>query len=115
MIADSRFTKKVDSYVALQRESSRIKELSEEKLIGASTHNLEEVKHAEKMFLDYISLSPINKTLSHPDTKTLGWTRASEIISQSRLPIYLLGGMNNDSLKQALSIGAKGIAGIRGV
>ena len=32
MIADSRFTKKVDSYVALQRESSRIKELSEEKL-----------------------------------------------------------------------------------
>ena len=91
------------------------KELSEEKLIGASTHNLEEVKHAEKMFLDYISLSPINKTLSHPDTKTLGWTRASEIISQSRLPIYLLGGMNNDSLKQALSIGAKGIAGIRGV
>ena len=32
MIADSRFTKKVDSYVALQRESSRIKSLSEETL-----------------------------------------------------------------------------------
>ncbi len=32
MIADSRFTKKVDSYVALQRESSTIKSLSEETL-----------------------------------------------------------------------------------
>ncbi len=91
------------------------KELPEEKLIGASTHNLEEVKHAEKMSMDYISLSPINKTLSHPDTKTLGWSKASEIVSQSRLPIYLLGGMNKDSLNQALSIGAKGIAGIRGI
>ena len=32
MIADSRFTKKVDSYVALQRESSRIKSVFEENL-----------------------------------------------------------------------------------
>ena len=32
MIADSRFTKKVDSYVALQRESSKIQSLSEETL-----------------------------------------------------------------------------------
>ena len=32
MIADPRFTKKVDSYVALQRESSRIKSMSEEDL-----------------------------------------------------------------------------------
>lgn len=32
MIVDSRFTKKVDSYVALQRESSRIKSLTESEL-----------------------------------------------------------------------------------
>jgi hypothetical protein len=32
MIADSRFTKKVDSYVALQRESSRIKSMTESEL-----------------------------------------------------------------------------------
>jgi hypothetical protein len=33
MIADSRFTKKVDSYVALQRESSQIKAISETELV----------------------------------------------------------------------------------
>ena len=32
MIADSRFTKKVDSYIALQRESSQIKSLFETEL-----------------------------------------------------------------------------------
>ena len=91
------------------------KELPDEKLIGASTHNLTEVKHAENMSLDYLSLSPINETPSHPNTKTLGWNKASEIIGQSKIPIYLLGGMDKNSMNQALNIGAQGIAGIRGI
>ena len=90
-------------------------EISEKKFIGASTHNLREVRHAEKMKMDYISLSPITKTPSHPNTKTLGWNKASEIINQSKIPIYLLGGMDENSMNQALSIGAQGIAGIRGI
>jgi 8-oxo-dGTP diphosphatase len=45
----------------------------------------------------------------------LGWSKASEIISQSEVPIYLLGGMNRGSMNQALSIGAQGTAGIRGI
>ena len=52
-------------------------EISGKKFIGASTHNLREVRHAEKMKMDYISLSPITKTPSHPNTKTLGWNKAS--------------------------------------
>ena len=68
---------------------------------------------AEKNSLDYISLSPINETLSHPNTKALGWNKASEIINQCKIPIYLLGGMDQYSMNHALSIGAQGIAGIR--
>ena len=92
-----------------------LNEISEKKFIGASAHNLKEVRHAEKMKMDYISLSPITKTPSHPNTKTLGWNKASEIINQSKIPIYLLGGMDENSMNQALSIGAQGIAGIRGI
>lgn len=91
------------------------KELAEKRLIGASTHNLLEVRHAEKMSMDYISLSPINTTPSHPNTKILGWSAASKIISKSSLPIYLLGGMDKNSMSQALDLGAQGIAGITGV
>ena len=91
------------------------REFPDDKLLGASAHSLIEAKHAEKISVDYISLSPINKTLSHPKTQILGWEKASEIISQCKVPIYLLGGMNKDSMDKALSIGAQGIAGIRGV
>ena len=53
----------------------KIKErpFDEKKLFGASVHNLNEAKHAEDISADYISLSPINETLSHPNTEVLGW------------------------------------------
>ena len=91
------------------------REFPDDKLFGASAHNLIEAKHAEKISVDYISLSPINETPSHPQTQILGWEKASEIIIQCKVPIYLLGGMDKDSMDKALSIGAQGIAGIRGV
>ena len=40
---------------------------------------------------------------------------ASDIINQCKTPIFLLGGMNKNLMDRALSIGAQGIAGIRGL
>ena len=82
------------------------------KLLGASAHNILEAEHAEKISADYISLSPVNSTPSHPHFPTLGWQAASDIISKSNLPVYLLGGMSKEEIGKALSIGAQGVAGI---
>ena len=82
------------------------------KLLGVSTHNALEAEHAEKISADYISLSPVNLTPSHPHIPPLGWQSASDIISKSNLPVYLLGGMSKEVLDKALSIGAQGVAGI---
>ena len=100
---------------SIELMTTSTREFPDDKLFGASAHNLIEAKHAEKISVDYISLSPINETLSHPQTQILGWEKASEIIIQCKVPIYLLGGMDKDSMDKALSIGAQGIAGIRGV
>jgi len=82
------------------------------KLLGVSTHNALEAEHAENISADYISLSPVNSTPSHPYFPPLGWQAASDIISKSNLPVYLLGGMSKEVLDKALSIGAQGVAGI---
>jgi len=82
------------------------------KLLGVSTHNALEAEHAEKISADYISLSPVNSTPSHLHFPTLGWQAASDIISKSNLPVYLLGGMSKEEISKALSIGAQGVAGI---
>ena len=82
------------------------------KLLGVSTHNALEAEHAENISADYISLSPVNPTPSHSHIPPLGWQTAADIISNSNLPVYLLGGMSEETLDKALSIGAQGVAGI---
>ena len=109
------FNEPCDGWHLTSNEVMAIKErpFDENKLFGASVHCLNEAKHAEQISADYISLSPINETLSHPNTQSLGWNNASKIINQCKTPIFLLGGMNEDLMDRALSIGAQGVAGIR--
>ncbi|MDH5660857.1 MAG: thiamine phosphate synthase, partial [Gammaproteobacteria bacterium] len=57
-------------------------------------------------------LSPVNKTLSHPDSLPLGWNDFYQLTEKSTLPIYALGGMTEYDLKMAKEKGAQGIAAI---
>ncbi|MEW8260782.1 MAG: Nudix family hydrolase [Candidatus Thiodiazotropha taylori] len=81
-------------------------------LIGASCHRLEEVKMAERAGLDYVLLSPVQKTTTHPQADTLGWPRFTELVDQVNLPVYALGGLCAEDLPKAVSSGAQGIAAI---
>jgi len=83
-----------------------------DKLLGASTHNTNEVKYAETIDVDYISIAPVEATQSHPDSAPLGWEKAKELVETSNLPVYLLGGMSVKNLQRARSLNAQGIAGI---
>ncbi|MCG7920237.1 MAG: Nudix family hydrolase [Candidatus Thiodiazotropha lotti] len=82
------------------------------KLIGASCHQLEEVKLAERAGLDYVLLSPVQRTTTHPQAVSLGWPRFAELVDQVNLPVYALGGLSADDLPKAILSGAQGIAAI---
>jgi len=79
-------------------------------LVAASCHNDVELAHAEKLALDFVTLSPVALTGSHPDTKPLRWQAFSNLMSKVTLPVYALGGMKMDDLPQALSNAAQGVA-----
>jgi 8-oxo-dGTP diphosphatase len=85
---------------------------AEDKLLGASTHDLEEALHAQKMGADFVVISPIQATQTHPDTIPIGWKAAQEVVDQLNIPVYFLGGMGLEDLDKALDIGAQGIAGV---
>ncbi len=80
--------------------------------LAASCHNLEELKHAEKIQVDFVTLSPVCLTATHPDAEALGWQKFHELIQQTSLPVYALGGVNKKDLAQAQQLGAVGISGI---
>ena len=84
-------------------------------LLAASCHDAEELAMAAELGIDFVTLSPVQATASHPDTIPLGWERAIELMDTVNMPVYLLGGMTAGELQEAFEVGAQGIAGIRGL
>jgi 8-oxo-dGTP diphosphatase len=80
--------------------------------LSAACHNLEQIKQAEAIGADFISLSPVQPTQSHPQTATLGWNEFSTNAEAASLPAYALGGLGPGDLNQAIAKGAQGVAAI---
>ena len=79
-------------------------------MVAASAHSKMELAYAQALDLDFVVLSPVNVTISHPEAEPLGWQRFAELAENVILPIYALGGMSLSDLPLALSYGARGIA-----
>lgn len=82
---------------------------------GASCHNAQELHRAEQLGVDFVTLSPVQPTLTHPRAPTLGWEKFAALIRDYPLPVYALGGLLPADLKIAREHGAHGIAMMRGI
>lgn len=78
--------------------------------VSASCHNSSELMHACRIGVDFIVLSPVQETASHPEAKPLGWDRFSQLVELSSIPVYALGGMLPQHMHQAWKSGALGVA-----
>jgi 8-oxo-dGTP diphosphatase len=92
--------------------SCNARPVSDSILLGASCHTENEIKHAEKIGVNYICLSPVLATSSHPDQEGMGWDRFESLVDNAAIPVYALGGMTESDLAIALEKGAQGIAAI---
>ncbi|WP_027602980.1 MULTISPECIES: Nudix family hydrolase [Pseudomonas] len=84
-----------------------------QRLLAASCHDAEELALAQQMGVDFVTLSPVMPTASHPGSPTLGWVKAQQLLADCNLPAYLLGGLGEDDLNSAWQAGAQGVAAIR--
>ncbi|MDH1262204.1 MULTISPECIES: Nudix family hydrolase [unclassified Pseudomonas] len=84
-----------------------------ERRLAASCHSAEELQLATRMGVDFVTLSPVQATQTHPEATPLGWERVAEWLQDFNQPAYVLGGVGPDDLPQAWRVGAQGIAGIR--
>jgi 8-oxo-dGTP diphosphatase len=105
------------SNVGLHLNSSQLlscntRPVSDSILLGASCHTENEIKHAEKIGVNYICLSPVQATNSHPDQEGMGWDRFRSLVDNATTPVYALGGMTESDLAVAVECGAQGIAAI---
>jgi thiamine-phosphate pyrophosphorylase len=89
--------------------------LSDAKLLSAACHTEAQLAQAERVGADFVTLSPVLPTASHPGAPTLGWERFGEYIDRARVPVYALGGVTREHCAKARALGAQGIASITGL
>lgn len=105
------------NYIGLQLNRHQARGLNERPvdegvLFGVSCHNADEILHAQKIGADYLLLSPVLPTSSHPDAESLGWDQFSTLVELANIPVYALGGLREEHISLAQSYGAQGVAGI---
>ncbi len=98
----------------LRRYADAGRPFPEQRWLAASCHSAEELALAQRMGVDFVTLSPLLPTRTHPDATPLGWNEATRLLQDFPYPAYLLGGLQPDDLERARDCGAQGVAGIRG-
>ena len=77
----------------LRKYAAAGRPLPAERWLAASCHNAEELALAEQMGVDFVTLSPVQATQTHPDATPLGWNDAQRLIGTINHPVFLLGGV----------------------
>jgi len=85
-----------------------------DKWLGVSVHTDEDIVQALKLNADFLLLSPVKETTSHPGVPGLGWDVFAQKAKDIPVPVFALGGMKSDDLNEAKKHGAHGIAAISG-
>lgn len=81
-------------------------------LLAVSCHNAEEIRHALGIGADFITLGPVRLTASHPGTVPMGASAFRELVEQSPVVVYGLGGLDAAHEDEMIDCGAQGVAGI---
>ena len=80
------------------------------KLLGVSTHTIQEATEAEQAHADFIVFGPV---FDSPGKTPVGLEPLRKVISSVKIPVIAIGGITSANADQVLHAGAAGIAGIR--
>jgi len=85
--------------------------LGPEKLLGASTHSLEEARRAQAQGADFILFGPVYFT---PSKAAFGAPQGlgalKKILENTSLPVYAIGGIKAEHIAELRGLGVRGVA-----
>lgn len=89
-----------------------VRKLIGNKILGVSTHNLQEVEEAIEHGADYLGIGPIFPTETKKDAKAVQGTQLIEEIRNLNIsiPIVGIGGITHLNARQVIHSGADGVA-----
>jgi thiamine-phosphate diphosphorylase len=82
----------------------------QQKIIGISTHSMEQAREAEKGGADYIGFGPIFPTATKDAGTPKGLDMLSEIRRAITIPVVAIGGITCGNVRSVLEAGADAVA-----
>jgi len=89
--------------------------LGEEKIIGISTHSLEEVEKANELPVDYIAFGSIYRTPTKEKPVVVGIEKLKEAKKVAKKPLVAIGGIMPYNVDEVIKAGADGVAVISAI
>lgn len=90
--------------------------LGDKALIGVSTHSIDEARRAEEEGADFVTFGPVYFTPSKASYgEPLGIERLHEAAGAIKIPVFALGGVTKERIKEVISNDAFGVAAISAV
>lgn len=89
--------------------------LGPDRLIGRSTHRLEQLHQAVADGCDYVGVGPVNATPTKPGRDPVGLDYVRQAAVTSPIPFFAIGGIDSTSLEEALAAGASRVAVVRAI
>lgn len=91
----------------------RTRPVDDDVWLSIACHSSVELDHAVRLDADFVLISPVAPTPTHPERSPLGWNAFRELTARAPMPVFALGGMEIHDIDRVRAAGGQGIAAIR--
>lgn len=85
------------------------------RIVGRSTHSVEQARAAGEEGADYIGFGPLFATPTKPEYTPIGLGHIAEVERASPVPVFCIGGVKRENLPQILAAGGRRVVIVTGL
>ncbi len=85
------------------------------RILGKSTHTLDQAREADRDGVDYLAVGPIFSTPTKPDSPHVGLRLIRDVKAHVQRPMVAIGGIDLTTLSEVMAAGAQCVAVVRAV
>jgi len=89
--------------------------LGPERLIGRSTHSIDQLRQAVSDGCDYVGVGPVNATPTKPGREPVGLDYVRQAAAESPIPFFAIGGLDGSTVEAVLQAGGERVAVVRAI
>jgi len=99
-----------EDWAHLGGSEERTARLANMRIVGLSTHSLEQALTAERDGADYIGVGPVFATATKPGVKPVGIELVRQVAGAVKIPFFAIGGITLENIRPVLQAGASRVA-----